>query len=283
MSILATINQSIRSITDDIYSSEHFKQVDETDREAIDMDTYHQQMYQLQLENQKKNFETITQQNNKNKMDINSHQEKIKAREKKEQEMQSSLGWNGLENDWYWGTYAKDVNKTSYSPIDNYLDKLKNDSYQSIKLNDKYQVVGDGFHQNEKQFGVTIDSAFKYKSPIRDYVYDVTYDKLIPADATSPPMKVQDAKDKIDKTFDLKYNNSTPEPSPTSTTVGVHEGFENQKDLDPKLVEIYQKTMTPADYEVEAAKVNEQLRYKYLYNYMYVIIIAVIIFLLFKK
>jgi hypothetical protein len=91
----ATINQSSRLITDELYSNEHFEVIDKKDREAIDMDTYNDQMYKLQLEQINANTEQRKKQISDNQFDFKQRNENLKARAIKEQEMQDQQGTEG--------------------------------------------------------------------------------------------------------------------------------------------------------------------------------------------
>jgi hypothetical protein len=200
--------------------------------------------------------------------------------------MQDEQAWNGLKDDWYWGSYATDVAKTSYSTIDNYNDKLKDSAYEPIKISNEYQLIGN-FIENENPSAGKTTKQMVYKSPIRDYIYDIKYDRLFPADeyqetSSSKINDIEDETEKINKAFNVKHN-ITPEPSsiPTpSSTLNTTEGFVSNSNVDPKLVEIYQKTLPPSEY-VNKNTVSYDVEYSY--NYLYVLIIVIILFLLFKS
>jgi hypothetical protein len=287
----ATINQSIRSITNSLYNSEKFKSIDKKDMAAIDMDTYNQQIYEEQLKKAKENRELIKKEIEEAKINLNASREKAKEREEKERLLQDQLAWNGLENDWYWGSYLNDVNKTSFSPIDNYLDKMKPDSYLPIKLGTGYKVIGDDFKEYIVPTGEQTKKSFEYKTPFRNYIYDIKYDRLIPANNVVPPEKkseveindpTMDAGTKINTSFNTKYNIPSPTSPTTSPTTGssgvLKEGFESSQ-LDPKLYEIYQKTLPPSEYKDPTISYDVG----YTYTYIYVLIIAIILYLLFKS
>lgn len=282
----ATINQSTRLITDELYANEHFEVIDKKDREAIDMDTYNDQMYKLQLEQINANRELIKKQVSDSHFEFKRRKEKLKARELKEQQMQDEQAWNGLKDDWYWGSYATDVAKTSYSTLDNYNDKLKDSSYEPIKISNEYQLIGN-FIENENPSAGKTTRQMVYKSPIRDYIYDVKYDRLFPANEYQETLStnindIEDETEKINKAFNTKHN-ITPDPTITSTpvsTLNTTEDFVGNNNVDPKLVEIYQKTLPPSEY-VNKNTVSYDVEYSY--NYLYVLIIVIILFLLFKS
>lgn len=285
MDNFATINQSSRCITQDIYNTEKFADVDKKDREAIDMDTYNQQIYQEQLKKVKENNDLIQKEISETKINLNASREKAKEREAKERAMQDELAWNGLQNDWYWGSYSNDVTKTSFSPIDNYLDKMKPESYLPVKLSKGYQVVGN-YDEYTVPTAAETTKTFVYTSPFRDYLYDIKNDRLLPANSVNINQKEpevtptpQDPQDQINKAFNTKLqlkNIDTTVPTPTSTP--LNEGFTS--DVDPKLYEIYQKTLPP-----NPPKEMDSVSYDvdYTYNYLYVLIVSIILFLLFKS
>jgi len=294
----ATINQSSRLITDELYSNEQFEVIDTKDREAIDMDTYNDQIYKLQLEQINANREQMKKQISDAQFDFKQRKEKLQARGLKEQEMQDQQAWNGLKDDWYWGSYAKDVSKTSYSTLDNYNDKLKDSAYEPIKISNEYQLIGNFIENNPPSSYETTTGQFVYKSPFRDYIYDIQYDRLLPANGKqeTPNPNINDIEnntEKINKAFNIKYNikteptpisSSTPEPTPISSSTpepDMNENFvSNNSNVDPKLIEIYQKTLPPSEY-VNKNTVSYDVEYSY--NYLYVLIIVIILFLLFKS
>ncbi len=274
----ATINQSTRLITDGIYADEHFEVIDKKDREAIDMDTYNEQIFNSQMVQLNANRELMQKQASDTQLELKNRRDRLKARELKEQQMQDDRAWNGLKDDWYWGSYSSDVSKTSYSELDNYTEKLKNDSYIPVKISNEYQPIGE-FIQNQNPVAGVANKNFIYKSPIGDYTYDVKYDRLFPANSsqnTSNPVEFKNESDKINQLFNMKHK-ITPSstPTPTETT----EGFIDSSNVDPKLIEIYQKTLTPSEY-VNKNTVSYDVEYSY--NYLYVLIAVIILFLLFK-
>jgi len=287
MDNLATINQSSRCITQDIYNTEKFADIDKKDREAIDMDTYNQQIYKEQMIRAKENNDLIQKEISEAKINLNASREKAKEREAKERAMQDDLAWNGLKNDWYWGSYSNDITKTSFSPLDNYLDKMKPESYLPIKLSKGYQVIGQ-FDEYTVPTAAETTKTFVYQSPFRDYLYDIKYDRLLPAnsvnnhqketDATSSP--TVDPQEQVNHAFNtkllLKNTETIPSSTPSPSTSPITEGFTS--DVDPKLYEIYQKTLPP-----NPPKENFSYDVDYTYNYLYVLIISIILFLLFKS
>ena len=125
--------------------------------------------------------------------------------------------------------------------MDNYLEKSKSSSYLPIKLGDKYSVVGADYVEYDFPQAHETDSAFVYKSPFRDYIYDIKYNRLLPADAKyeEPTQKpTENPEDKLKQIFDLKYN-ITPSPSPSLKEGFANEGEKNQipENVDNKLLE----------------------------------------------
>ncbi len=282
----ATISQSTRSLTDDLYNSEKNDIQDQKDRQAIDMDTYNQQILKEQIDKANQTREMI----NKNIEQINIERQNIKKkqseREIKERELQDNAAWSSLKDHWYWGSYFNDVTKTAFSPLDNYLEKSKPESYLPIKLGDKYSVVGADYIEYEFPKANVTDQAFVYRSPFRDYVYDVKYNKLIPADATyeqPTPEPTKSQEELFQKAFDLKYN--PPSKEGFENPIKPEKDNKNNNSIDPKLYEIYQKTLTPDEYKNTDISENENnvLDIIYSYNYIFIIIIALILFLLFQS
>ncbi len=288
----ATILQSTRSLTDGLYNNVNYDIQDQKERQAIDMDTYNQQILKEQIDKANKTRNMI----NKNIEQINIERQNIKKkqseRELKERELQDNAAWSSLKDHWYWGSYFNDVNKTSFSSLDNYLEKSKPDSYLPVKLGDKYSVVGADYIEYEFPKADVTDQVFVYRAPFRDYVYDVKYNKLIPADAkyeqpTPEPTKSEE--ELLEQAFNLKYN-SQKLPSSTNNPSSLKEGFQNEKEkdmdkntIDPKLYEIYQKTLTPDEYKNADISDTNILDIIYSYNYIFIVIIAIILFLLFQS
>lgn len=260
--------------------------------DAIEMDVYNDQIYKEQNERAQKNREMIAKQNEDTLLEKRQRQEKLKQREKKEKDLFDERAWNGLKNHWYWGSYSDDVKKTSYTNVDNYMDKLNPSAYSQIPLTKDYKVIGDYKAYEEENAG-SIDKPFLYKTPFRDYIYDVKNNRLIPNEnntnitpiptnspeaiplstpLSTPPLTTPPL------TTSSTTSSSTPSTTPNGTPLPLKEGFsDNNIDVDPKLFEIYQKTI-PSD-----KKNTVSYDVDYTYNYVFVLIIMIVLFLLFKS
>jgi len=268
---------SINTINSIKTDKEEVKPID-----AIDMDIYNEQIYKEQNERAQKNREMIAKQNEDTLLEKKQRQEKLKEREQKEKDLFDERAWNGLKNDWYWGSYSDDVKKTSYTNVDNYMDKLNPEMYNQIPLSKDYKVIGD-YKVYEKANAGSIDKPFLYKSPFRDYVYDVKNNRLIPNE-TAPnitPVPTNIPQDVPTSTLTATLNPTTTPSStlvltPTETPLPLKEGF-SDNNIDPKLFEIYQKTIPSNKKNTVSYDVD------YTYNYVFVLIIMIVLFLLFKS
>ena len=249
--------------------------------DAIDMDVYNEQIYKEQNERAQKNREMIIKQNEDTLLEKTQRQEKLKQREQKEKDLFDERAWNGLKNDWYWGSYSDDVKKISYTNIDNYLDKLNPSMYNPIKLSKDYKVIGD-YKVYEKATAGSIDKPFLYRTPFRDYIYDVKNNRLIPNDTNTntTPTPTYIPQDVPTSTL-IATTSSTTSPTTSSTTspttTPLKEGFSDNNNIDPKLFEIYQKTVPTNKKNTVSYDVD------YTYNYVFVLIIMIVLFLLFKS
>lgn len=250
--------------------------------DAIDMDVYNDQIYKEQNERAQKNREMIAKQNEETLLEKKQRQEKLKEREQKEKDLFDERAWNGLKNDWYWGSYSDDVKKTSYTNVDNYMDKLNPEMYNQIPLSKDYKVVGN-YKVYEKENAGSVDKPFLYKSPFRDYIYDVKNNRLIPNEIvpniTAIPTNIP--QDVPTSTLTAPLNPTTTASStlvstPTGTPLPLKEGF-SDNNIDPKLFEIYQKTIPSNKKNTVSYDVD------YTYNYVFVLIIMIVLFLLFKS
>lgn len=230
------------TITENIYKS------DNRNQESINMDDYHRQIYRQQLEeNQKRRIEVQKR--------VFEMEEERRAREQKEQERQKEADtlnqkyyWDNLKDDWYWGDYNENLQKTSYSDVDNYLDNLKPERYEKVKLSDRLKKIGD-FKEAVRDEGKFINRSFVYKTPYREYVYDLAKDRMIPnsdkfvtKNNILNPFGNCSLKDKtIKELVDIKHKglDKLDKVSTAETKNELKESFEN---VDPRLVEIYQRS-----------------------------------------
>ena len=248
--------------------------------DAIDMDVYNDQIYKEQNERAQKNREMIIKQNEDTLLEKTQRQEKLKKREQKEKDLFDERAWNGLKNDWYWGSYSDDVKKTSYTNVDNYMDKLNPSMYNPIQLSKDYKVIGD-YKVYEKAIAGSIDKPFLYRTPFRDYIYDVKNNRLIPNETniTPTPTPTYIPQDVPTLTATTSPTTLPTSITPLATPTPLKEGFSdnNNIDIDPKLFEIYQKTVPTNKKNTVSYDVD------YTYNYVFVLIIMIVLFLLFKS
>ena len=245
--------------------------------DAIDMDVYNEQIYKEQNERAQKNREMIIKQNEDTLLEKTQRQEKLKQREQKEKDLFDERAWNGLKNDWYWGSYSDDVKKTSYTNVDNYMDKLNPSMYNPIQLSKDYKVIGD-YKVYEKANAGSIDKPFVYRTPFRDYIYDVKNNRLIPNETNTniTPIPTDIPQDIPTSTLTATTSPTLSSSTPIGTPLPLKEGFAGNN-IDPKLFEIYQKTVPTNKKNTVSYDVD------YTYNYVFVLIIMIVLFLLFKS
>lgn len=250
--------------------------------DAIDMDVYNDQIYKEQNEKAQKNREMIVKQNEETLLEKKKREEKLKKREQKEKKLFDERAWNGLKNHWYWGSYSDDVKKTSYTNVDNYMDKLNPSMYSQIPLTKDYKVIGD-YKAYEQENAGSIDKPFLYKTPFRDYIYDVKNNRLIANENNTnitpiPTTNPQDVPLATTSSTLTTTSTLTTQSTPSTTSLPLKEGFsDNNIDVDPKLFEIYQKTVHTNKKNTVSYDVD------YTYNYVFVLIIMIVLFLLFKS
>ena len=237
--------------------------------DSIDMDNFNEQILKEKNKNAQKNREMITQEINDINLEKQQRQKKLKKREQKQKDLIDKGAWNDIKNDWYWSSYNNNLKKTSYSEIDNSLDNLKASNYLPVPLSHEYKIIGND-EINEKEKKVEMAKPFIYQSPLKDYIYDVKNNKLI-------TYNISEKNEEDHKIIPTISPTISPILLPTiSPTLTAKEGFTNDINVDPKLFEIYQKTLTTkkntVSYDVD-----------YTYNYVFVLIIIIVLFLLLKS
>jgi hypothetical protein len=287
----ATVIQSDNPLTQNLYTEE-FANVVKTPknnfREAVDMEKYHTEMYELQLEENKKKRFAVEQDAAKRVADYNKMTKKLKDRYNKFLEKHKNDGWEGLENHWYWKHYFSNINKPGYTNLDNQLDNMKEDRFHPIELSkDGYYKIGE-FENTTNISTNFVENPAIYKSPYGEYIYDHDDDLLY------PPQKEQDTnnlvgdgsknddKSLIDDAFNLKQKELIREVQKNKTSVAFSSNIENKTkseeftSVDPKLAEIYQKTLlTPTP--------TQPPKRNLLFNYIYCLIFILFLFLVFKS
>jgi hypothetical protein len=334
----ATIKESENPLTNNLYSEEFTNAgVGKNNyTEAIDMEKYHLDAYNLQVENEKKNRIELENDAKKRVVDYNKMANKLKEKYDKFKAQQKE-GWKGFENHWYWKYYFNNVNNTGYSEMDNYIDKLDESKYHPIELTKEYKQIGD-FDDNINDGVTQVENPAIYNINNRDYVYDFINDNLYPDNPQfvedensidNIKKKMNQSQNNIDLAFKLKehqLNNGNQEQNNTSHLVNnfkkiaetlptqlphqLHhrlspelilkiksefsskDKFENKKNenknetedfininIDPKLSQIYQKTLSPSEYKYNGELPKRNL----LFNYIYCLIFILFLFLVFKS
>ena len=199
----ATVIQSDNPLTQNLYTEE-FANVVKTPknnfREAVDMEKYHTEMYNLQLEESKKKRLAVEQDATKRVADYNKMTKKLKDRYNKFLEKHKNDGWEGLENHWYWKHYFSNINKAGYTNLDNQLDNMKEDRFHPIELSeDGYYKVGE-FEETANISTNFVENPAIYKSPYGEYMYDHDDDLLY------PPQKKDEEQDEEQEKAQAKDN-----------------------------------------------------------------------------
>ena len=271
----ATIGQSTRSLTDAIYKVEHFNNQDQKEREAMDMDTFHRQTLLQKMKEADESFkerqELAIQAEEERKRD----QALAEARHKQEKELEDKYN-KEIEDHWYWGGVLGKNERSEFTHADNHLDNLKDDNYHSVELSKGFRQITKHKPRHEKLSGYSKD-AFVYKAPFREYSYDYSNDKLYPNDkrylTEDNVLNLQQkclSDNSVESAFERKFEEKTGE-TPTSE---VKENF--QSEVDPKLKEIYTKTLSPQENLPKENQVS-------LFTYWHCLILVIIFFLLFRN
>jgi hypothetical protein len=338
----ATIKESENPLTNNLYSEEftNDKEDKKNYTDAIDMETYHIDMYNLQVENAKKNRIEIENDAKKRILDYNKMANKLKEKYDKFKAQQKD-GWKEFENHWYWKYYFNNVNNSGYNEMDNYIDKMDESKYHPIELNKEYKQIGD-FDDNMNEGVIQVENPAIYKTTNRNYVYNFISDNLYPNNPQfvedensidSIKTKMNQSQNNIDLAFKLKehqLNNNTQKSNNTTYSVNnlkklaetlptqlpnellnklpnqiqnqlspelisklksalssqdKFENIKNEKEdftninIDPKLSQIYQKTLPPSEYKYNGEPPKRNL----LFNYIYCLIFILFLFLVFKS
>ncbi len=286
----ASVIQSDSPLTQNLYSEE-FMDVKNTNkkdnfREAVDMEKYHTEMYNQQLEESKKKRMEVEKDAAKRVADYNIASKKIKQRYQEFLDKHKNDGWNGFENHWYWKYYFNNIDKSGYTELDNQLNNMNENRFQPIEMNKKgYYQIGE-FEENTNIASNFVENPAIYKAPIGDYVYDQDDDLLYPNQKnTSLPtgtgMKKENNNDNVvNSTFKLKQKELEKEEqiskdteNETKTKTKKSEDFTS---VDPKLAQIYQKTLVET-IPTPAPKRN------ILFNYIYCLIFILFVYLVVKS
>uniref|UniRef100_A0A6C0E7T1 Uncharacterized protein n=1 Tax=viral metagenome TaxID=1070528 RepID=A0A6C0E7T1_9ZZZZ len=271
----ATINQSSRLITDAIYKYEYFENQDKQEREAITMDEFHRKEVLKQLEESANRTKELEKLISSSKEQEELRNKMASERDKYYKDLEQTHLWDPLKNHWYWGEYAS-VTPTpgpSQAPKNNdfNLDNLDSDNVVKVELSQDYTRIGRSGNHKVLE-GTPINSGCVYRAPFREYCYDQKNDKLIPNDKRYvTDSNVLNLEQKC-----LDNNNNNTEEAAFNQKfkekVEMKEGFENI--LDPKLMQIYTKTLSPQDDSGEKFISN--------FTYWHCLILIIIFFLLFR-
>ena len=264
----ATITESENPITDNLYS-EGFGNLNLNNyKEAIDMDTYHTDMYNLQVEKAKQNRIELEKDAEKRLIDFNNMIKKIKEKVNKYKEQQED-GWKEIiEKDPHWKYYFENINKSGYNEMDNYIDKMDESKYHPVNLSKDYQEIGNFDDNDLNNSIIEIKNPNTYKTHSGEYLYDQINDKLYPHNGNGNAKEKYETTEKnnINSIFKLKEKE-------------INENKEEFNNIDPKLSQIYQKTLPPSEYKYNGEPPKRNL----LFNYIYCLIFILFLFLVFKS
>lgn len=291
----ASIKESENPLTENLNYSEGFEQ----GTEAIDMEKYNEMVILQQIEDVGKNRKQVEADANKRVQEYNSIAKGLKDRYNAFLEKTNSKnGWDDFKNDWYWKSYFENVNKTSYSEEDNQRDNLNPANYFPIELNKDYQQIGK-FNAMSDEPAPYVEEEKVYLSSTGEYEYDYVQNKIFPKDKKivydentidgikqkikdlqNQPLELTNKqKDSVSnlvfKLKELKNNDTNNNHNTTTSTPKTKEEFES---VDPKLVEIYQKTLPPTENNIKQKPIKRNL----LLNYVYCLIFVLFLYLVFK-
>ena len=160
----ASVIQSDSPLTQNLYSEE-FMDVKNTNkkdnfREAVDMEKYHTEMYNQQLEESKKKRMEVEKDAAKRVADYNIASKKIKQRYQEFLDKHKNDGWNGFENHWYWKYYFNNIDK-----IIDYYQTIQNLSHMSElsnnETNNRIDNINKAITFNKNEAQVYINGNYK--------------------------------------------------------------------------------------------------------------------------
>ncbi len=289
----ASIKESENPLTENLNYSEGFNQ----GTEAIDMEKYNEMVILQQIEDVEKKRKEVETDANKRVQEYNSIAKGLKDRYNAFLEKTNTKnGWDDFKNHWYWKSYFENLNKTSYSEEENQRDNLNPANYYPIELNKDYQQIGN-FNTMSDEPAPYVDEEKVYLSSTGEYEYDYVQNKIFPKDKkivydentidgikqkikdlqNQPLELTNQQKDNISNlVFKLKeLKNDINNDSNNTSTPKIKEEFES---VDPKLVEIYQKTLPPTENNIKLKPIKRNL----LLNYVYCLIFILFLYLVFK-
>jgi hypothetical protein len=293
----ASVKQSENLITNNLYSA-----IIES-MDPLDMEKYNENVINKQIEDGNKNRLAMEQDAKNRVLEFNQLTTNLKNRYAKFLEKtQNTNGWDDFKNHWYWKSYFENANKTGYSEMDNYIDNLKPEKYKTIELKKGYQQLGD-FKENVDEPAPYVDEEHTYLSNTGEYVYNQSENKIYPKEKNSvyDENSIEGIKQTLSKTDDLGQlngvndlvfrlkdlqqsatNNSgvnmSSEGAPLNYNSRIITPKESFESVDPKLAQIYQKTMTPNEY-----KGPKPVKRNILFNYIYCLIFIIFLYFVFKS
>ena len=252
----ATIEQSSRTLTNNIYEKNINGDNNDNilEKDALTMDEYHLMVYQQQMEDYLKNKKEIEDDANQRMTDHRKLEDKIKIRNQKAKELYKKYTElttdPDLKNHWYWKHYFGDTQGTYYTDIDKYLDDLDDKNFKPVPLSDddKLKKINGDFLPYERHITKEKATPFKYQFPHFKASYDIYNDRFL---------------------LNKKHTNNKETKETNNKETKETENFNN---IDPKLLQIYNKAM---GYD------NDNQNYSYttddIYGYIY--FLAVVVFL----
>lgn len=291
----ASIKESENPLTENLNFSEDF----ETTTQAIDMEKYNEMVILQQFEDVEKKRKEVETDANKRVQEYNAIAKGLKDRYAVFLEKtKTKNGWDDFKNHWYWKSYFENLNKTSYSEEDNQRDNLNPANYFPVELSKDYHKIGN-FNAVSDEPAPYVDEERVYLSSSGEYEYDYVQNKIFPKDKkmvydentvdgvkekikelqNQPLQLTNNQEEKVSnlvfKLKELKNNQNNISSVPTPTPTKIKEDFES---VDPKLVEIYQKTLQSNEYNIKPKPIKRNL----LLNYIYCLIFILFLYLVFK-
>jgi hypothetical protein len=201
----ASVNQSDKQLTENLYSETFNDSKKVKTTEAIDMEKYNESIINQQMETIKKNRNEVEKDAKNRILEYNKTAQDLKDRYSKFLENKNNNDWSYFQNHWYWKSYFENINKSGYSEMDNYLDNLKPERYIPIELKNGYQKIGT-FDEHPNDPAPYIDNnEMVYVSNTGEYVYDYVENKINPKDKQSiyDENSIDGIKQKISESVDL--------------------------------------------------------------------------------
>lgn len=302
----ASIDESIKTITNNLSSNNLSNESAKVDNskltkfsDAVDMEKYNEKVINEQIKKSNLNRKQIEEDAMRRVADYNSKVEELKSRALK-YEQEQKKGWDEFKNHWFWKHYFLNTNNTSYSEKDNINDSLNENNYIPVEISKDFQPVGDS--ADFDYIAPYVENHHYYlKNDGSKYIYNYPHNLMFPVeqniDKNSPEVIKQDLKvsanaqtddiQTLDLALKLKeklsqqknqnmQNMQNKETEKENTQKESKEHFES---LDPKLVQIYQKTLPPGETHPPPKVENKNM----LFNYLYCLIFIVFVYIVFRN